>query len=321
MSVELKYGFRSRSTGKLVRLEERYGESEEYGLEVDRYLTFDRRFPYFNEDINSVVSFRFGRELYGSNFMSLFMDRGMDLGDLEVVEYRTVASNESGRDPVRFSTEINPVEFNFVTGVRYQFPPSSGPRAKRLNAIFSKDEIAAMSDVSSVQLATLKSDTVDVASADLVGAVILPNYTIKHVTNAKPLGIVDQRTVDGVTYAAVAHHICNPRFFKVTGVDSALDADESPWDDLKVAFAFDDAEEGAEELLEEIWEEGEESGVWPEGWSLDETDAAGGRMVVVFRVTTPLAKADGQRVRAALDEISVLRDPRQRHEISATRRR
>lgn len=74
--------------------------------------------------------------------------------------------------------------------------------------------------------------------------------------------------------------------------------DEPPWDDCKVAFSFD----------------GDPEVVWtvcgchkppalPAGWEMIATDAAGARVVVIFRVDgIPTAKA-GNRVRQILDAL------------------
>lgn len=73
---------------------------------------------------------------------------------------------------------------------------------------------------------------------------------------------------------------------------------EAAWDDCKVAFGFN----GDEGAIFEAWERGNLS--LPCGWSLNETDAAGARLVVVFRVEGVLpGPADSAIVRALLDRL------------------
>lgn len=86
-----------------------------------------------------------------------------------------------------------------------------------------------------------------------------------------------------------------------------------PWDDAKVAFGFNDnsSNDGSIELLEEIWDESlRKPSIWPKGWELNETDTAGARMVVVFRVDGSIKPEDGTAVRKLLDRIEKLDDPR-----------
>lgn len=108
----------------------------------------------------------------------------------------------------------------------------------------------------------------------------------------------------------------------VAGVTAVLDHPSAPspqpnvalpWDDAKVAFGFNDnsSNDGSIELLEEIWDESlRKSSIWPGGWELIETDTAGARMVVVFRVDGPIKPEDGAVVRKLLDRIEKLDDPR-----------
>lgn len=64
-----------------------------------------------------------------------------------------------------------------------------------------------------------------------------------------------------------------------------------PWDDMKVAFGFDGN-------VDELWDAAHKTNTLrlPQGWSLDETDGAGARMVAVFRVAAMPTAADGEAV-------------------------
>lgn len=313
MKIEgLEYGLRSRSTGKLVRLEERYNESPEYGLEIDRRLSFDGEHPCLQDaDIGSIMHFKHGATLYGRRSSSFLTAREVDIDDLDMVEFSTTANTSPKGDPSRYVVEVSRLEFDFVKGVRYQFLPRQGGGVKSLQNIFTKAEIAAMADVPSIELVTLKSDVLDVAASRLAGKIIVPDYTRSAAVSAKPVGVIDVRSFEGVTYAAVTYDVRNPRFRQTVSLSADADPHEQPWDDLKVAFGFDDRDERAVKLLNEIWDDGlDGDSVWPEGWSIDETDASGARMVVVFRVEGPLREEDGRLVRAMLLDVSAARDPR-----------
>jgi hypothetical protein len=304
----LEYGLRSRSTGKLVRLEERYSESPEYGVEIDRHLSFDDEHPYLQDaDIGSIMHFKHGATLYGRRSSSFLTAREVDIDDLDLVEFSTTANTSPKGDPSRYTVEVSRLDFEFVKGVRYQYPPR---QTMSLQKVFSKAEIAAMSDLPSIELVTLKSDVIDVASASLSGKIIVPEYASRTPINAKPLGIIDVRSFEGVTYAAVTYDVRHPRFRQLVSLADGADPHDQPWDDLKVAFGFDDSDERSVELLDQIWKDDlDGESAWPDGWSIDETDGAGARMVVVFRVQGPLRNEDGRRVRAMLKDIETLRDP------------
>jgi hypothetical protein len=309
----LEYGLRSRSTGKLVRLEERYSESPEYGVEIDRHLSFDDEHPYLQDaDIGSIMHFKHGATLYGRRSSSFLTAREVDIDDLDLVEFSTTANTSPKGDPSRYVVEVSRLDFDFVKGVRYQFPPRQGAAAMTLRKIFSKDEIAAMTGLPSVEIVTLKSDLIDVARAGLSGSIIVPDHAGRAQLHVKPLGVVDVRTIAGVTYAAVTYDVMNPRFRQRVSLVDGADPHDQPWDDLKVSFGFDDSDERSVKLLEEIWDDGlGGESIWPEGWSIDETDTSGARMVVVFRIEGPLREEDGRVVRSMLHDISALRDPRE----------
>lgn len=73
----------------------------------------------------------------------------------------------------------------------------------------------------------------------------------------------------------------------------------TPWGDCKVAFDYN----GDDEILWTASENGEVH--LPKGWSLNETDAAGARLVAVFRVEgAPPTVHDGKLVRALLAKLA-----------------
>jgi hypothetical protein len=308
----LEYGLRSRSTGKLVRLDERYSESPEYGVEIDRYLSFDVGHPLLQDaDLGPLVHFKHGETLYGRRTESFLVPRELDVADLDIVEFSTTSKTAEAGDPLKYTVEVSRLDFEFVKGVRYQFPPRQGALAMTLRKIFSKAEIAAMTGLPSVEIVTLKSDVIDVAHPGLSGSIIVPDHAGRAQLHARPLGVVDIRTIAGVTYAAVTYDVMNPRFRQTVSLVHQDDPHDQPWDDLKVAFGFDDSDERSVELLDQIWKDDlDGESAWPDGWSIDETDGAGARMVVVFRVEGPLRNEDGRRVRAMLKDIETLRDPR-----------
>ncbi len=70
-----------------------------------------------------------------------------------------------------------------------------------------------------------------------------------------------------------------------------------PWTDLKVAFDAPDVCNTLEEAFESF-----AALSYPPGWRVDEVDAAGARLVVVFRVEGVPTYEDGQAVVTALEE-------------------
>lgn len=82
----------------------------------------------------------------------------------------------------------------------------------------------------------------------------------------------------------------------------------APWDDCKIAFGMDN-EEAFESWLEANGadESGDLSAILPNGWELSETDGAGARWVVVFRVNGPVRERDGRMVRAMLRKCGAIR--------------
>jgi hypothetical protein len=70
-----------------------------------------------------------------------------------------------------------------------------------------------------------------------------------------------------------------------------------PWCDCKVAFGVDDWD-AIEKISEPAW-----SGRLPTGWTHNETDGTGGRIVVVFRVRVPLREEDGEYVVKLLQQM------------------
>lgn len=66
----------------------------------------------------------------------------------------------------------------------------------------------------------------------------------------------------------------------------------APWDDCKVAFGVE-----GESTVESMWYD---NSMLPPGWSLDETDTSGARVVAVFRVEGRLTQKDGEAVERLL---------------------
>lgn len=317
MTVDaVQYGLRSRSTGNIVRVEDRHYQHEEEGDSVDRWLSYDESFPHLREDsLGSIMFARYSEDVWGRKQYSYLNAYGIpEISDLEVVVFETSSEpTAAGKgDPARYLVEVSRLEFNLVTGVRYQFNDRR-PVATALAAIFNPDEIARLKQVPNIKVAVLKSDTVDVATAGLAGSILVPRFD-EHGLPHHPVGVVDVRTVGGVTYGVISDAVTSPAFYKVVSLVDDLEHGADPWDDCKVAFGFDDAaDEDAENLLDEIWEEeirAQGSEIWPAGWSINETDRSGGRMVVVFRVDGQPSRADGRLVRNILNKIEHGIDPR-----------
>lgn len=71
---------------------------------------------------------------------------------------------------------------------------------------------------------------------------------------------------------------------------------EMPWDGCKVGFGAKDPNEGDIENALDMMD-------LPSGWSIDEIDATGGRLVIVFEVEGPLRQVDGEKVRKELQRL------------------
>lgn len=70
-----------------------------------------------------------------------------------------------------------------------------------------------------------------------------------------------------------------------------------PWDDLKLAFGYDDASG-----LSQWWGlDGRCDGELPEGWELVETDSSGARHVAVFRVEGDFRQDDARAVQKIMN--------------------
>jgi hypothetical protein len=243
----------------------------------------------------------------------------MDIADFEVIEYTTRSNPSVPGDPSMYSVELSRLEFEMVEGVWYQFMDRKRSMAKQLETVFSKSEITEMSDVPSLQFAVLKSDTVELARAGLSGKIIVPDYANRALANRQPMGVVDVRSVGGVTYAAISHEIGHPRFHRTISLVDGLNPHQDPWDDVKVAFDFNDTKtDDASDLLDEICEE---DAFWPVGWSWVETFASSTHMMVIFRVEGAVRRDDGRAVRKLLNDIEAGIDPREARSETSSRKR
>ncbi len=77
-----------------------------------------------------------------------------------------------------------------------------------------------------------------------------------------------------------------------------------PWGDCKVCFDFDGDLELEDRLWEAFWPTETAAHKLPDGWSLNETDGTGARLVVVFRVEGELRRKDGEVVARLLRSIA-----------------
>lgn len=308
----VKYGLRSRSTGKLVRLDRREYHHEIEGTSADEYLTFDDGYPFLQEEeIGGLLLFRYGQELVGRPSLSFYRGQGVEIEDLEVVEYVTThkASPVDGGDPSLFGVEICRLEFDIVSGVNHQYVGSRADMRKKMLSVFSAAELAGMQVVPSLEFVVLKSKDIDLSAADLAGSIITPSPAGR--THAlRPLGVVDARSVDGVTYAVVSQVITDPCFRKQFSLVDGFDVGDQPWEAVTITFSVNDGDETSE-LFNGIWNDQLDGrSIWPNGWSIGDIDVSGPRPLVVFNVEGAVREVDGRMVRRHLDDISVGIDPR-----------
>lgn len=311
-----QYGLRNRGTGQIVRVDERHYNNDEEGASSDKWLVYDESFPYLQEDsLGPILRAHFGDELWHRPSYDFFKSHELlELSELDIVVFDTICEPAAagGADPARFVVEVSRLEFNLVDGVRYQYVARRSSD-KDMAALFTPDEVSRLKEVPNISLAILKSDVVDVATEGLAGSILLPGVDLSGLHN--PMGIVDVRSVGGVTYGVMTNMVTDPVFHKVISLVDGYEPDVEPWDDCKVAFGFDEQERDSEELLNNIWDaeiRDSESSIWPKGWSINEVDTSGARMVVVFRIKAGVpSHSDGRLVRGLLDKVEMGIDPRE----------
>lgn len=313
---EKSYGLRRRSTGDLVRVET-YEVYEENGITVERTLVLDKHQPLFqSRDLKDVMRGRFSQEFFAAP--SLGFDGHVvrlpgDMDDYEIVVFEAAPTLAvDGRDPETVEIAVRPLEFNLVSGVRMR-RFSAEEADKLMRAAFTAGQIDDLSGAGPVEAVVLRGG----AGMPLDGTLLLPPEG--RITREGPVGVLLTRTVGDTVYALVTRDIDRPELHVM---EESPKADEVPWGDCKVAYGWDAVDE-ADELLTEIWDEeiaDRDKSIWPDGWSIDETDCSGARCVIVFRVSGVLpTREDGERVRELVSMIERGIDPR-RPETPALRR-
>lgn len=302
------YGMRSRATGDLVRIE-LYDYHDEDSVRTEKALVLDKDQPVFQTtDLKELMRGRFGREFFGftePRFDGVVTRLG-DMDGYEIVEFVTTSAADAGRDPEVVSVDVRPLEFRLVEGVRMQHFNEQDSR-RLMEAAFPAGEAERFPDCV-VKPVVLKG--VDVSG--LEGAILLPPPN-KLLLRQGPIGVLVTRTVGETTYALVTQDVSRPELHVVTPPPAPEVAD-LPWGDCKVAYGWDAYDEG-DELLAAIWDEeiaDRSKSIWPEGWSINETDGAGARCVIVFRIEGTLpTREDGERVQALISMIERGVDPRE----------
>src|SRR5690606_35562420 len=117
----------------------------------------------------SMLLCRYGREFVGRPSMEYYLGSGMDLDDLEIVEYLTTSKSDlaGGADPAAFGTEVSRLDFDIVADVHYQYVDRHPDKRNGLLKVFTREDVLAMPPVPNTELVVLKSKTVDVATAGL----------------------------------------------------------------------------------------------------------------------------------------------------------
>jgi hypothetical protein len=309
------YGLRSRVTGELVRIEV-YVYHDEDSVHTEQTLVVDKDMPIFqSKNLSELMNGRFGREFFGFSEPRFdgITTRLRDIDQYEIVEF-VANTSAAGQYPEVVSVDIRPLEFRLVEGVRMQqFNEQDGCRL--MAAAFPAGEADRFPDCV-VKAVVLKGADV----SDLEGAILLPPPN-KLLLRQGPMGVLMTRTVGDTTYALVTRDLARPELYAVTPPPEP-EVDEIPWGDCKVAYGWDATDEG-DELLTEIWDEeiaDRSKSIWPEGWSIDETDSSGARCVIVFRISDVLpTREDGKRVQELVSMIECGVDPRA-PEVSVYRR-
>jgi hypothetical protein len=311
----VEYGYRSRLTGKYVRLDEELLDDGYDNATLQRRLTFDEGYPILQEaDLRAIVAFRYGKVILNTLGHD-FAPADFDVDDLEPVEFSTTEIVSRDGATSRFVTEVRAMHFDIIRDVEIEDVPRKGEGSIRLRNVFDESEIASMletigrPDTTWLGLVVLKGALLDHDPEELVGKVVVCDPTIRPLKKSGAYGILGARAIDGTTYAVTVYGCHYPCFYATPPEpgESAVPA----WDDLKVSFGFDGSDEEAADLLREIWEgQHEDEGLWPEGWDFHEISGNGCEMTVVFSVAGPLINEDAALVRAALSDVEAGHDIR-----------
>lgn len=317
----VEYGYRSRRSGKYVRLDEELLDDGYDNVSLQRRLTFDEGYPILQEtDLRAIIAFRYGDVLLNTLWHDFIAPSGFDVDDLEPVEFST--SEIVSRDGAisRFVTEVRAMHFDIIRDAEIEDVPRKGEGALRLRDVFEESEIASMletigrPETSWLGLVVLKGALLDHDPEELVGKVVVCDPTIRPLKKSGAYGILGARAIDGTTYAITVYGCHYPCFYTTPPEpgENTLPA----WDDLKVSFGFDGSDEHAADLIREIWlreiwqGRDEDDGPWPEGWNLHEISGYGSEMTAVFSVAGSLINEDAALVRAALRDVEAGHDIR-----------
>jgi hypothetical protein len=315
----LEYGFRSRRSGKFVRLDEQLlDDGYDNGASLERCLTFDEGYPILQEtDLRAIVAFRYGNVILNTLGHDFIAPPGFDVEDLEAVEFSTREVPSSGGAATRFVTDVRTMHFDIIRNVELDQVPRKGEGAMSLTSVFGREAVSSMletvgrSDASWLNIVALKGDPLDYDPEELVGKVVVCGPTIRPLSISGAHGVVGTRSIDGTTYLAVVYG-CSYPFFYTTEVSLEIDGGQDlKWDDLKVSFGFDGSNEQAANLLREIWDgQEEDEGLWPAGWAFHEISGFESEMTAVFSVAGPLINEDAALVRASLRYVEAGHDIR-----------
>lgn len=306
---EKSYGLRRRSTGDLVRMETEVYYDED-SVHYERTLVLAKDEPVFQStDLKDVMRGRFSKEFFGTSGLGFdgVSSRLGELDDYEIVEF-DASFDVDGADPDVLAISIRPLEFRLVDGVRLQ-RFNEAESDKLMKAAFAAEDLARYSECV-VKAVVIKGE----GAAGMQGALVLPPASRLNLREG-PMGVLLVRTVGDTTFGLMTPDIHLPEFHDVVIPEPSNDVEaDTPWGDCKVAYGWDATDEG-EELLTRIWDEAvsdPSKSIWPEGWSINETDCSGARCVIVFRIENVLpTREDGARVQELVSMIEQGVDPRE----------
>lgn len=302
------YGLRNQRTGDLARVET-YEYHDEGSSHTERTLVVDKLYPvYQSSDLKDLIRGRYHREFYGIDaprFDDLMCRLG-DIGEYEIVEFSPVSAPGDGRDPDRLSIEVRALEFRLADNVRIK-RYGEKDAASFMASAFPNVDPEAFHDFTMSPVVLVGEN-----AADLAGSIIVPSAEKLLLRADAPSGVLMTKTVGDTTFALITNDLSRPELRAVLPPPDP-EIDDVPWGDCKVAYGWDGTDE-ADDLLNDIWDEevrDRASSIWPQGWSINETDASGVRCVVVFRVEGKLpTREDGERVQELISTIEQGVDPR-----------